>query len=203
MYPSVKSFCESIIKDFVYIPDERKVILTKISSYVKNQLTDKKSVRLIYICTHNSRRSHLGQVWAAVAARYYNVKNVHIFSGGTEVTAFNSNAINALKRLGFQIEKLSSGNNPLYQVSYSGEEYVNCFSKVYADAGNPAENFGAIMTCTDADEKCPVVTGADIRISTPYQDPKIMDGTAIQDIEYDNRCRQIALECLFVFSQVT
>ena len=155
-----------------------------------------------YICTHNSRRSHLGQVWAAVAASYYNIKNVHTFSGGTEATAFNPNAIQALERAGFRIEKTSLESNPLYKVYYSNEDYVTCFSKVYSNAANPSTDFAAIMTCTDADEKCPIVLGATVKIATPYEDPKAFDGTELQDDKYDERCQQIALECLYVFSHV-
>ncbi|MBW2160612.1 MAG: hypothetical protein JRH14_11750 [Deltaproteobacteria bacterium] len=40
---------------------------------------------------------------------------------------------------------------------------VECFSKTYDDPGNPAEGFVAVMTCSEADEACPVVSGAALR----------------------------------------
>ncbi|HRD39757.1 MAG TPA: protein-tyrosine-phosphatase, partial [Bacteroidia bacterium] len=101
-----------------------------------------KPIHLIYVCTHNSRRSHFGQVWAQVAADYYQIENVSTFSGGTEATAFNPNAINALKRVGFKIESSDLSVNPLYQVFYSeSTKPCLCFSKVYNHPDNPQAHF--------------------------------------------------------------
>jgi len=202
MYTSLQLYCNALVTNFSSISNERKAVLNTIAAYVKKQIRDDKPVHLNYICTHNSRRSHFGQVWAAVAASYYNIKNVHTFSGGTEATAFNPNAIAALERSGFNILKSGSENNPLYKVHYSNDDFVICFSKMYSDPANPSNGFAAIMTCTDADSRCPIVSGAEIKIATPYADPKTFDGTKIQDFKYDERCRQIAAECLYVFSKV-
>lgn len=202
MYISIERISESLTNNFTSIPSTRKDLLDRIAGYIQTQIESDKPINLNYICTHNSRRSHFGQVWSAVAASYYKIKNVHTFSGGTEATAFNPNAIQALMRAGFRIEKSDAENNPLYRVYYSDEDFVSCFSKVYSDLNNPVSDFAAIMTCTDADEKCPMVSGATIKITTPYEDPKLFDGTALQELKYDERCRQIALECLYVFSQV-
>lgn len=202
MNTSIQLYCISIRTNFDSISKERKSVLNKITTYIQHQIRNGKHINLNYICTHNSRRSHFGQVWAAVAAAYYNIKNVHTFSGGTEATAFNPNAIGALERCGFNILKCGPEVNPVYKVYFSEENFVTCFSKTYADSVNPSADFAAIMTCTDADEKCPIVTGATIKISTPYDDPKAFDATAVQNAKYDERCRQIALECLFVFSRV-
>jgi arsenate reductase len=57
------------------------------------------------------------------------------------------------------------------------------------------------MTCTHADENCPFIPGA-TRISLPYEDPKAFDGTPEEEAIYAERCRQIARELLFAFSQV-
>jgi len=202
MYTSIQIYCSSLVKNFHSLLNERKVILNEIAAYIKTQLENSKPVNLIYICTHNSRRSHFGQIWAAVAAKYYNIQNVRTFSGGTEATAFNPNAIHSLERLGFHVEKSGSESNPLYKMFYSNDDFVTCFSKVYSDSNNPSNGFAAIITCTDADEKCPIVKGAAIKIATPYDDPKKFDGTEIESAKYDERCRQIALECLYVFSLI-
>jgi protein-tyrosine phosphatase/arsenate reductase len=139
-------------------------------------------------------------VWAKVAANYYSIKNVNSFSGGTEATAFNINAINALQNIGFIIKKTNEEINATYQVYFAEEEKpVICFSKVYNDVVNPKTNFAAIMTCSEAEENCPFIPNVDLRIATTYNDPKEFDNTPLQDEKYKERCLQIALETLYVF----
>ncbi|MDP3557226.1 MAG: protein-tyrosine-phosphatase [Bacteroidota bacterium] len=201
MFANIKAYCDTIINEFVNIPSNRKEVLGKIADYIisKNNLP----VNLVYICTHNSRRSHFGQVWANVASSYYKIKNINSFSGGTEATSFNLNAINALNRIGFSVESLTENENPVYQVAYGdNEEPIECFSKVYNNSINPQKDFAAIMTCSDADENCPFIEGAEIRIATTYNDPKMFDNTPMQDEMYDERCRQIATETFYVFSRI-
>lgn len=203
MNAAIKNYCEELEREFNQISPERKQLLEKITNYIQSKRSENKPVNLVYICTHNSRRSHFGQIWAHVAADYYNVKNVSTFSGGTEATAFNVNAINALKRVGFLIRPLTEGNNPTYQVFHDENlEPSICFSKVYDNATNPPSGFAAIMTCSDAEENCPFIPGVELRIGTTYDDPKAFDGTPQQDAKYDERCRQIARETLYVFSKV-
>lgn len=203
MFSSVKTYCNNLIKEFDSIPPQRKELLQKIASYIVTKQKENKPVNLVYICTHNSRRSHYGQVWAKVASEYYDVKNVNTFSGGTEATAFNINAINALRRVGFDIKPMSIEKNPVYLVLYDEKEPpIRCFSKVYDDPKNPQKEFAAIMTCSDAEENCPFIPGVEVRIGTTYDDPKAFDGTSLQDEKYDERCKQIALETLYVFSKV-
>lgn len=203
MNSTIKSYCDNLSKEFGNISPQRKELLEKISDYIVAKQKDDKPVNLVYICTHNSRRSHYGQVWAKVASEYYKVKNINTFSGGTEATAFNINAINALKRVGFDIKPVNNEKNATYHVSFNeNEKPVVCFSKVYDDAKNPQKEFAAIMTCSDAEENCPFIPGVELRIGTTYDDPKAFDNTALQDAKYDERCRQIALETLYVFSKV-
>jgi protein-tyrosine phosphatase/arsenate reductase len=138
-----------------------------------------------------------------VAASYYGIKNVSTFSGGTEATAFNSNAINALKRIGFNIKAIDTKKNTTYHVFHDDNEAPSvCFSKTYDDATNPQKEFAAIMTCSGAEENCPFIPGVELRIATTYNDPKAFDNTPQQDAKYDERCKQIALETLYVFSLV-
>jgi protein-tyrosine phosphatase/arsenate reductase len=203
MTQSIKNYCLQLTLQFETISEERKFILSKITDYVKKKQSENKPVHLVYVCTHNSRRSHFGQVWAHVAARYYNTENVHTYSGGTEATAFNPNAINALKRIGFEIKKLTEDKNPLYEVYHDMNDKPSiCFSKKYDDVSNPHKEFAAIMTCSDAEENCPFIPGVELRIGTTYDDPKAFDHTPQQDAKYDERCRQIALENLYVFSKL-
>ncbi len=203
MYLQLENFCQTLVNDFDAIPEERKKILETISHYISSKILQHKPVQLNYICTHNSRRSHFGQVWASVAAHYYKVNHFNSFSGGTETTAFNPNAIAALKNIGFNINIVKEGANPVYEVRFDNQQKpVICFSKVYNDAVNPSNEFAAIMTCSDAEENCPFVQGAELRISTTYNDPKAFDNTPQQEEKYLERCRQIALETFYVFSKI-
>lgn len=203
MYLSIKKYCDELISEFKLIPENRKQLLEKISEYILLKRKENKEINLVYICTHNSRRSHFGQIWANVAANFYGIKNVHTFSGGTEATTFNINAINSLTRVGFNINTINEEKNATYHVFYDDNETPSvCFSKTYDDAANPQKEFAAIMTCSDAEENCPFIPGVELRIGTTYDDPKTFDNTAQQDAKYDERCKQIALETLYVFSKL-
>lgn len=202
MFQPIKERCAALANNFKEIPAARKQLLEKIADYIKTKHAANEAINLIYVCTHNSRRSHLGQVWAAVAAAYYGVNNVHTFSGGTEATAFNPNAINALTAAGFTIQKTDESNNPVYNVFFADDKFSTCFSKLYNHEANPMQNFAAVMTCSDADENCPFIPGCDLRIGTTYNDPKAFDNTILQNEKYTERSNQIAMECLYVFSKV-
>ncbi|MCH2085318.1 MAG: protein-tyrosine-phosphatase [Saprospiraceae bacterium] len=202
MFITIKNTIAQLEKDTSSITDERKKMLSPIINYIKDKKSANLPIQLHFICTHNSRRSHLAQIWASVAAHHYAVPSVATFSGGTEATAFNPNAIEALESLGFQIEK-PEGENPKYLVHFSeSASPVTSFSKVFDDNINPSSNFAAIMTCSDADENCPFIPGTDQRIPLTYEDPKIADGTPHEKMTYQKRTLQIGRELLYVFSQV-
>lgn len=203
MYTDIKNYCNTLTKEFDSIPAQRKELLESISQYIAKKQIAHKPINLIYVCTHNSRRSHFGQIWGQVAASYYNIKNVSTFSGGTEATAFNTNAINAIKRVGFDVKPINIEKNTTYHLSFDeAEAPIVCFSKVYDDAKNPQSEFAAIMTCSDAEENCPFIPGVELRVGTTYDDPKAFDNTPLQDAKYDERCKQIALETLYAFSKI-
>ncbi len=203
-YPTIQTYLESVKKDFSKITDDRKKKIKKIADFIKVKKSAKEKINLLFICTHNSRRSHMSQIWSTVAAEYYGVKNVITFSGGTEVSAFNPRAVSAMERAGFLISKTGNNEkNPLYEVKYADkEEPIRAFSKRYDDIVNPHNNFCAVMTCSQADKACPNVNGATERISIPYEDPKAFDGTAEETEKYDERCKQIATEMMYLFSLV-
>ncbi len=186
------------------IDEERRVLLVSLADHVVSKLADGQSARLVFICTHNSRRSHMSQLWAQAAAAFYSVSGVETFSGGIETTAFNPRAVAALRRAGFSIEPFSDGKNPIYEVRFEPEmEPIQAFSKLYHSPPNPERGFAAIMTCSSADAACPRVAGADTRVALPYDDPNEADGTVRESEIYDERCRQIAREMLWVFSEVS
>jgi hypothetical protein len=116
MHSKISHYLDDLRGQFDSISTERKEILTKIAAYIRSKQEQNKPVNLVYICTHNSRRSHFGQVWAKTAADYYGIEQVNTFSGGTEATAFNRNAINALIRAGFEVKQMTDSQNPVYHV---------------------------------------------------------------------------------------
>ncbi len=203
LYPALQTYLQNAEKAFNTIPKDRKVELKKLATYLSTKLNSEKNASLIFICTHNSRRSHMGQLWATAAAEYYGIAGVTNFSGGTENTAFNPRAVNALVKAGFVITKTTEDTNPKYAVNY-GEALPTtiAFSKKYTEAPNPTTNFGAVMTCSQADESCPVVFGATARIKLPYNDPKEADGKPNETETYDARSKEIATEILYAFSLV-
>jgi arsenate reductase (thioredoxin) len=188
---------------FSEIPENRKLILKQLADFIKAKQQSNESIDLNFICTHNSRRSHIAQVWAQTAAENYGIENVHCYSGGTEATAFNPRAVKAMSKVGFGISKTTDSENPLYEVSFSEtEKPLLLFSKKYDHASNPAQGFAAIMTCSHADENCPLVVGAAARISLPYNDPKDFDGTQQENEKYMERVLEIGREIAFAFSLV-
>lgn len=184
------------------IPQERLLVLNTLVDYCQSQVASSQALKLNFICTHNSRRSQLSQVWAQVAAHLHDLQ-MESYSGGVEVTAFNERAIASLNRLGFQIT--SKGNdNPFYKIAFSSiAPPIQAFSKLYDHELNPQEGFAAIMTCSDADENCPFIPGASARIPLRYEDPKAFDDTPEESKMYDERSMQIASEMLHVFSKLS
>ncbi|SDM35019.1 low molecular weight phosphatase family protein [Chryseobacterium taihuense] len=201
MFQKIKDRCEILSKNFKEISPERKALLEKLAAHIQRRINENKGINLVYVCTHNSRRSHLGQIWAKVAADFYGL-DIDTFSAGTETTAFNQNAISALISSGFEVKKSDETANPRYEVYFDQAKYSLCFSKTIDDESLPKENFVAVMTCGDADENCPFIPGCDLRIGTTYFDPKSYDNSVIQNEKYTERSNQIAMECLYVFSLI-
>ncbi len=189
--------------DLLHIPADRQVVLESLSTYVREKGQKDEEIQLTFICTHNSRRSHLGQVWAQVVAAHFGVSGVKTFSGGTEATACNPRTVAAFERAGFRVAKTTEGDNPLYEIRFDKAlPPVVVFSKVYDQSPNPTDHFAAIMTCSHADENCPFIPGAEKRFAITYTDPKEADDTPAESETYDARCRQIAEEMMYVFSRV-
>lgn len=203
MNTKLTHFSEEIILQFDQIPADRKLLLERLTSYIQGNLNAGKESLLMFICTHNSRRSHFGQILCALAADFYQVSGIQTFSAGTEVTAFHPNAIAALRSIGMEVQTMDTTSNPHFIVSWSSTDSLHAYSKLIDDEGNPKEHFAAIMTCTHAEQNCPFVVGADFRIGLSYDDPKAFDGTAKESEMYLARVYQIARELFYVFSRLT
>ena len=202
--PDLDNYLQNIESEFIEIPESRIEILHQLGDYVISARKRKKQVWLVFICTHNSRRSQLAQLWALTAAQFYGIQNIGTFSGGTGSTAFNPRAVGAIERAGFQVAKGDSDRDNPHYIFSSGEHLLSgpMYSKKYVDNVNPDTGFCAIMVCSDADKACPVVAGAEDRISLPYADPKSYDDTDQEQAKYDERCRQIACEMFYTFKYV-
>jgi arsenate reductase (thioredoxin) len=200
--PTLQETAQKLILQLDQMPIERKILLMELTRFIQ-QSPAGQPVYLNFICTHNSRRSHIAQLWSQAAALYFGVQDIICLSGGTEATAFNPRAVKAMQEAGFEITIEKPGDNPLYKVSYSpNASSVTVFSKKYDDPFNNNPGFAAIMTCSHADENCPLVLGAKTRIAITYDDPKEFDGTPLESAKYAERVQQIGREVLYAFSQL-
>lgn len=201
MFPKIKSTIDQV--SFETISEERKQVLTSLIQFIQSKVNNELTIRLNFICTHNSRRSHLSQVWAQTAASFYNINNVFCYSGGTEATALFPKVAETLVKTGFEVKIISEGDNPIYAIKYNTNDHpVIGFSKRYEDDFNPQSEFAAILTCSQADGGCPFIAGAEKRIPITFDDPKAFDNTPLQTEKYQERSIQIATEFLYVFSQI-
>ena len=203
--PKIFPEIENIIKRLnpQIISDKRKEVLESLIKFVQLKLSKKKDISLHFICTHNSRRSHLSQIWAQTMANYFNIKNIFCYSGGTESTALYPMVVKTLLKSGFKIKIISENDNSIYSIKYGDNHHpIIGFSKKIDDDFNPKNGFAAIMTCDLANETCPFVTGAEKRFAITFKDPKAFDNTPQSGEKYNERSLHIATEMFFVFSQI-
>ena len=202
MFPTLSQYIRKALKEEKNIPPARKADLAHLADFIKGRLGSGQPVQLLFVCTQNSRRSQMAQIWAQAAASWFGVGELRAFSGGTEVSAFNHRSVEALIRAGFHIHDFG-GENPRYRVTFAEEgPAMVCYSKRYDDPANPVSGFAAVMVCSEADKGCPFVPGAAFRLSLPYEDPKEGDGKQSEAAYYDRRCLQIASELLYLMGQV-
>ena len=136
-------------------------------------------------------------------AFHFNIKSVFCYSGGTEATALFPMAAKTLENTGFKIEAISENKNPIYSIKYAENEHpIIGFSKKFDDNFNPKSEFAAILTCSQADQGCPFIAGAEKRIPITFEDPKAFDNTPQQGEKYQERSLQIATELAYVFSKI-
>ncbi|MHA6697715.1 low molecular weight phosphatase family protein [Chryseobacterium sp. A321] len=182
---------------------ERRTKLQPLIDFIQEKTDEKKEINLNFICTHNSRRSHLAQVWAQAAAAHFKIEKVACYSGGTEETALYPKVAETLLNQGFDAFKIGEGSNPVYAIKFEANSLpILGFSKKYDSAFNPTSSFAAILTCSQAEEACPFIAGAEKRIGIPFEDPKISDSTPEQSQVYADRSLQIASEMFYVFSKI-
>lgn len=200
LFPDLRHYLEG--SDFESITPERLSLLEPLIALGREECAAGRSLVLNCICTHNSRRSHLTQVWAQAAADYYGIP-VTAYSGGTEATALYPAILETLQVAGIQSQTLLTGENPVYAFRTGPNNIpIIGFSKLYDHPFNPQAGFIALMTCSSADEGCPIVHGAKARFPLRYIDPKHADGTPEQAAVYAESSRQIATEMMYLMSQI-
>jgi arsenate reductase (thioredoxin) len=203
LLPALSPYAQEVANELSMVSAERRVVLDQIASTISSQLQAGNPAYLTFICTHNSRRSHMSQIWAQTAAHYYKLPDVRAFSGGTEATACNCRTIAAMRRVGFEIKDATAGDNPIYVVRYANEQPpIRAYSKLYNADDNPKQDFIVLMTCSSADKSCPIVKGAIARYAIHYADPRLCDDTPTETTAYNERCREIAREMFYIMSEV-
>src|SRR5580765_3813582 len=203
LLPELKPYVNDVANELGTVSSERRDVLDKVAADVATRLEAGKRADMTFICTHNSRRSHMSQIWAATAAYYYGLDDVHTFSGGTQATACNCRTVAAMRRVGFDIEDATTGDNPIYLVRYASDRpVIRAYSKLYNADGNPTDDFIALMTCSVADKSCPIVQGATSRCAIHYADPRLCDDTPTETAAYNERCREIAAEMFYIMARV-
>ena len=213
----VRAHADLLTTSLDMIDEKHREAAAELAEWLAANYKPGRPLHVTAICTANSRRSFLAATTGNVAAAYYGMPEVRFHCGGTVASACNRRAVAALKEIGVEVEPTGreaprgepKTANPYYRFVWgspgrSADEpalEVVEFSKNYADPTNPQEGFAALMVCGEADEACPVVRGAAIRISMPYLDPKLFDDSPFEPAKYAERRDDIARLMLASFLQ--
>ena len=204
MNKSLSRRIHQLLKEVDEIPEDRKKLLLLISDLIKQEISKNGHVNIVFICTHNSRRSQLAEAWLVAAYQHFDVRGISAFSGGTEATSFNIRMVVALRNDAFHLRTDGPRDNPRYvlqALEASSSPHI-MFSKVYDHPFNPRTNMMVLMVCSDADKNCPVVLGSTHRISLSYEDPKEFDDTPMESQIYTDKVHEIGREILFLMKHV-
>ncbi|EQA45974.1 low molecular weight phosphotyrosine protein phosphatase domain protein [Leptospira broomii serovar Hurstbridge str. 5399] len=203
LFQNLRNFLNERQTETESILPDRKRILTQLSESILESFENRSKATILFVCTQNSRRSQISQIFGAAIPQFLGIPGIKAFSGGTEISAFHPNAITALESIGFRIENEGPPRNPKYSIRWAdGTPALIAFSKKFSDPPNPHRDFIVIMVCSTADEACPYVAGAEARISLPFEDPKSADDTPEVISKYTETCERIARELLFTFQLV-
>ena len=205
LHPSIRRHLDALTTSYDMIGEAHREAGGDLAAWIARSYRPGQALDITVVCTGNSRRSILGSTMGNVAAAYYGLPEIRFHSGGTAPTAFNPRTIEALRSIGVEIEPTGDEAprgephtaNPRHRVRWgtpSAESPMEAieFSKHYADPANPQKGFAALMVCSEADAGCPIVKGASKRISMPYLDPKLYDGSPFEAAKYAERRDDIA-----------
>lgn len=181
----------------------RKALLDAIVVTLAADLKRGETVDLLFVCTHNSRRSQFAQVWAQTWAAHFGLTEVACYSAGTEVTRVYPSVLQSLATQGFVSTPHDNGDNPTWEITRPDVALAcTLFSKRYDDASIPRTGLTVVTTCSDADRSCPYVPGSKERHALPYEDPKQADHTPQEAAAYAAKSLEIAAEWHYIFSQI-
>jgi len=172
--------------DNVILEDYQEKRVKKISQELKSSINTYK--KIVFICTHNSRRSQLCEVWGSILSKRFNL-DLFFYSAGTKKTEVYTEVIKSLQRAGLEIDmegKIKLMHNQIELHSKTLDEIKE-------------DEFIAMMTCSDAEKNCPVDQRSKKNIILFYDDPKKYDRTIHESNEYDKTCRLIASELNAIF----
>ena len=172
--------------DEVILRDYQKSRVKKISQELSGVINS--CNKIVFMCTHNSRRSQLSEVWANILSNRLNLK-LSFFSAGTEKTKVYKEVIETLCRVGVDINKEGKLNLT--------SNTINIYSKTLDEIKE--DKFIGIMNCSDAEKHCPLDPRSKKNIKLFYDDPKKYDRTTKESDEYDRTCRLIASELNAIF----
>lgn len=152
-------------------------------------------IQLLFVCTHNSRRSQLSE--ALASHRWQGDPRITMRSCGTEQTACHPSTAQALEDLGWEVQDLGNGR---FQVQRDLTTH-NLWSKTFDEVPRDLP-IVAMMTCAEADKACPAIVGAVARIPWRYPDPKIADGTPESRATYRAVAEAIARDLDALYHQL-
>ena len=200
LYPILFNYAKNLYPEYKKIPEERRRVLEEIADYIYGAIQIDKEARIILIGSNNATRSILAEAWASAAAQYYNVRNIRLYSGGTDISHVAPFALKALEKAGFIVYRITDTDNPHYEIKYTYNiNPLIVFSKKFNDRNLPQLNYGAVFVCPNADINVPFLKGMNFRTSLHYFDPGAYDNTPEQLDKYIERSHEIASEMFYVF----
>ncbi len=214
LLPKVADHLSLLATSYDQIDESRAAVGRQLADWIVETYRPGQPLAITCVCTGNSRRSILSATLVSASAAYYGLPEIRGFSGGTKPTAFNPRTVATLREIGLDItslgEEAARGDaataNLKHRVRW-GRSLDDAlmqsveFSKKYDDSLNPQSGFAALLVCSDAEEACPIIKGASVRIALPYLDPKLYDGTAIESLKYAERRDDIGRLMMSVMMQ--
>ena len=186
MKKKINYFIDDIVK---FKPsNKQKERLEKVINQINKLLGSSRSI--VFICTHNSRRSQFCEFWAKYFSNHYD-KNLNIYSAGVEKTEVYNGVFKALLRCG--VKKL---NNKLV----IDKQSIRLESKTLEEIH--LKSFISIINCSDAEKNCPIDFRSIANINLKYEDPKSFDGSSSEEDEYFNTSYLIARELNYIIRNI-
>ena len=129
-----------------------------------------KKPKVLFLCTHNSARSHMAEAFL----RKYAGDRFEVYSAGMHPTELHPLMKKVMKEMGFDMR----GHEVKRLKQYLGTTH-----------------FGYIITvCARAESECPVFPGVSIRIYWPFYAPSEFEGTEEEKLAKFRQVRDQIME---------